>query len=116
MRIFIPYDFPNWNEYIKAERTHYIKANSIKQEDKRIVGLFTKNKKYDGKYPIEINFKVHFKDNRKDLDNTRLKGLIDGLVANKVIKNDNLNHIKKITIEAIVDKKIGIEVEINEIV
>ena len=53
---------------------------------------------------------------RKDLDNTRVKGLLDGLVACGVLKNDNLRHIQKIVLEPIFDDKEGIEIEIEEIV
>ena len=72
-------------------------------------------KKYDGKYPISISFKPHFKNKRRDLDNYRLKGLIDGLVTAKVIKNDNLNCIQKIELEPIFDDKTGVEIEIKEL-
>ena len=90
-------------------------ANKIKQEEKRIVALSTIGKKYNGKYPVEITFKPHFKDHRQDLDNFRYKGIIDGLVACNVLKNDNLNHIQKITLEPVFDNKEIIEIEIKEI-
>lgn len=115
MKITINYNPLNWNEYISIERTNKYKANSLKQNEKKIVSLSTIGKKYNGKYPIEIIFKPHFKDYRKDLDNTRIKGILDGLVANKVIENDNLKHIQKITFEPVFDKKDIIEIEIKEL-
>ena len=81
LKLYIDYDFPNWNEYINLERKNKYAANHLKQKEKKIVECYADNQRYDGKYPIEIVFKVHFKNRRKDLDNTRIKGLLDGLVA-----------------------------------
>lgn len=115
IRIIINYIPPNWNDYINKERSSYYIANKIKQEEKKIVALSTIGKKYNGKYPVEITFKPHFKDHRQDLDNFRYKGIIDGLVACNLLKNDNLNHIQKITLEPVFDNKEIIEIEIKEI-
>ena len=115
MKLFIEYNFPNWNEYINLERKNKYAANNLKQEEKEIVRYSTIGKQYKGNYPIEIVFRPHFKDHRKDLDNTRVKGLLDGLVACGVLKNDNLNHIQRIVLEPIFDDKEGIEVEIKEL-
>lgn len=115
MKLFINYDFPNWNDYINLERTNKYAANNLKQKEKQIVKYSTIGKQYKGNYPIEIVFKPHFKDNRKDLDNFRIKGLLDGLVTSKVLKNDNLKHIRKITLEAVVDGTTGVEIEIKEV-
>ena len=114
MKIYIDYDAPNWNEYINLERRSYFGANTLKQKEKKTVALSCIGKKYKGEYPVEIIFKKHFKDHRQDLDNVRVKGLLDGLVSCGVLKNDNLKHIQKITIEPVFDKKTGIEIEIKE--
>lgn len=116
MKLFINYEPPNWNEYINIERTNFYKANKLKQQEKELVRLSTIGKRYEGNYPVEIVFKPHFKDFRRDLDNTRVKGLLDGLVACKVLKNDNLRHIQRIVLEPIFDNNVGIEIEIKEIV
>lgn len=116
MKLFIEYDFMNWNEYINVERINKFKANNIKQQEKKIVKYSTIGKKYDGKYPIELIIRPHFKDFRRDLDNYRIKGLLDGLVANNVIKNDNLKHIQKITYIPVFDNKTGVEIEIKELI
>ena len=115
MKLFIEYIPPNWNEYINLERKNFYAANTLKQKEKKIVALSTIEKRYEGNYPIEIVFKPHFKDRRQDLDNFRYKGILDGLVACKVLKNDNLRHIQKITLEPIFDDKEGVEIEIKEI-
>ena len=50
-----------------------------------------------------------------DLDNTRLKGVIDGLVSAEVIKNDNLNCIQELHFYPIFDGKDILEIEIKEL-
>ena len=115
MKIFIGYMPENWNEYIRAERTNMYAANGIKQREKQIVKLFTKGKKYEGQYPVEIIVRPHYSAQRQDLDNCRYKGLLDGLVSAGVLKNDNLKHIQRIVLEPIFDDKIGIEFEIREL-
>lgn len=113
MKIFINYNFINWNEYIKAERGNKYHANAIKQAEKNYI-VYTVKQKYTGKYPVTLTIRPHFKNKRRDLDNFRLKGLIDGLVAAGVIVNDNLNYINKINVEAVFDEIEGVEIEINE--
>lgn len=113
MKIWMPYDFDNWNDYINKERTNKYIANNLKQKEKKIVAKYAKEQ-YKGKYPIQITFRTHFNAHRKDLDNTRVKGIIDGLVACKTLKNDNLNCIQKIVLEPVFDDVIGVEIEIQE--
>lgn len=113
MKLFIGFDIPNWNEYINAERTNKFIANKIKQDEKKLVKYSCLNKKYEGSYPIEIVFKPHFKDKRKDLDNYRIKGILDGLVSAGIIKNDNLTCIQKITLEPVFSNEAGVEIEIK---
>lgn len=36
MKLYFDYDFPNWNEYIKTERTNKFLANKIKQQEKNM--------------------------------------------------------------------------------
>ena len=114
MKILIPYEPPNWNEYIKLERSNKFGANALKQKEKAIVQAYAKGKVYEGNYPVEITFTAHFSDYRRDLDNVRVKGILDGLTACKTLKNDNLKCIAKITILSKVDKKQGIEIDIRE--
>lgn len=111
MLIYIDYDFMGWNEYINAERRNKYLANKIKQEEKAIVAFKVKEK-YKGSYPVTLTIRPHFKHKRRDLDNYRLKGLIDGLVSAGVIENDNLTKIDKIILEPIFDGS-GVEIEIQ---
>lgn len=116
MKIFIEYDPPNWNDYINLERKNIYGANNLKQYEKQVIRYcIDKQEKYNGKYPVEIIIRKHFKDRRQDLDNTRIKGLIDGLVTHGIIKNDNLTCIQRLVFEPVFDKKIGIEIEIREL-
>lgn len=115
LKLFINYTPPNWNQYIDLERGNKYKANRLKQEEKQIVRLLTRGKKYTGNYPVEVFVRPHYKDYRQDLDNCRYKGLVDGLVSAGVLKNDNLKHIQRITLEPIFDNKVGVEIEIKEL-
>lgn len=115
LKIYIEHDFANWNSYINLERSNKFAANSLKQRENKIVRYFTVGKRFEGKYPVKIEFTKYFKDKRQDLDNTRLKSILDGLVKNGVIKNDNLNCIQEIVLKPKFDKtKKGIEIEISE--
>jgi Holliday junction resolvase RusA-like endonuclease len=115
MKIYIPYEFDNWNQYINQERTNKFIGAKIKAEEKRIVGWYVKGMTYKGKYPVKLVITKYFKDKRQDLDNVRIKGVLDGLVASKVIKNDNLTCITEITLKAEFNKeKEGLEIEVLE--
>lgn len=113
MTLFIDYDFMGWNEYINAERRNKYKANRIKQDEKALV-VFSVKEKYTGKYPVTLIIRPHYQHRKRDLDNYRMKGLIDGLVSAGVIENDNLTKINKIILEPIIDGGTGVEVEIIE--
>lgn len=113
IKLFIDYDFLSWNEYINKERANRYMAAKIKREEKEYI-CWTVRKKYTGNYPVTLTIKPRFKNKRRDLDNYRLKGLIDGLVAAGVLKNDNLTCINKIIIEPVFSDKTGVEIEIRE--
>lgn len=114
IKIYIDYDFPNWNKYINIERANKYASASLKKKELSIVRYYTLGQRYTGEYPIKLTFTKYFKDKRQDLDNTRLKGIIDGLVKCGVIENDNLTKVRKIIIKAKFDnKKNGIEVLIE---
>lgn len=114
-KLFFQYEPPNWNTYINLERSNKYQANMLKQQEKYIIGLMVRGRKYEGKYPIEIIFRPHFRDKRSDLDNTRVKGVLDGLTACGYIVNDNLKYIQRLVIEPIFDKTRGMELEIRHI-
>lgn len=113
LKLFIDFEPLNWNDYIRAERTNKYKANSIKQTEKELI-KYTIKAHWSGSYPVILTFRPHFQSKRKDLDNFRMKGIIDGLVAAGVIKNDNLNCVNKIILEPVFDDVVGVEIEIEE--
>ena len=115
MRLRIDYMPPNWNEYIRLERSNKYGANQLKQKEKDLIRYLMRGKKYTGSYPVEIVLKPHYKGHRQDLDNFRYKGILDGLVTAGVLENDNLRHIQKITIEPVFDKAECVEIEIREL-
>lgn len=113
MKLFLDFEPPNWNEYINAERANKFKANSIKQAEKDLI-RYTVKTRWTGSYPVTLTVRPHFKNKKRDLDNFRMKGLIDGLVVAGVLKNDNLTCIDKIILEPIFDNVVGVEIEITE--
>lgn len=116
LKIYIDYNFPNWNSYINKERSNKYASSSLKKRETDIVRYFTIGKRYNGEYPVKMVFTKYFKDKRQDLDNVRLKSIIDGLVKCGVIKNDNLTCVQEIVLKPKFDsKKDGIEIEIMEV-
>ena len=115
MKIELPFMPINWNNYINVERGSFYVANTIKQKEKNVVFLALGGKKWTGSYPISIHFFPHFKNKRADLDNFRIKGVLDGLVSAEFIKDDNLNYIQEILITPVFDKEDKLEIEIHEI-
>ena len=116
MEIEINEDFINWNDYICKERANKYCASVVKKKEAQIVAQHCSNIKYKGKYPIKITFLKYFNSKRQDLDNTRVKGIIDGLVKCGVIENDNLTKIQEIKYLPIFTKeKIGLKLIIEEL-
>lgn len=115
MKITINYDPPNWNTYINAERRNRYAAAKIKKDEKMIVLAAVRGKKWKGGYPVKVTVYPHFRTLRKDLDNTRVKGIIDGLVGAGVIENDNLTHIQGLEYIPVFDNRDCIEIKIERI-
>ena len=115
MKLKIPFFPLNWNKYIDAERSSKYKAAEIKKQEKTAVHWVVANKRYVEGYPCQVILRPHYKNMRQDLDNFRYKGILDGLVSAGVIENDNLVHIRKITIEPVFDDEECIEIEIKEV-
>ena len=113
MKLFFPHGPVSWNEYIAIERGNKYAASAFKKKQKEQVCAEFFGMAYDGKYPITITFRPHFKNKRRDLDNVVIKGILDGLVACGVIRNDNLKHIQRIILEPVFDDTEGIEVIIE---
>ena len=105
MEIYIDYEFDNWNKYIEKERANKFWAAKTKKREEDVIKYFTLGKKWDEGYPVKITFIKYFSNKQNDLDNIRLKVILDGLVKAKVIKNDNLNCIQEIIIKPVFNKK-----------
>lgn len=117
MKIHIPFNFPSWNEYINAERSNKYLASKIKKTEKEVI-VWTVKEKYQGSYPVTLTIRPYFKHKKKDLDNYRIKGILDGLISAGVIENDNLTKIDKIILEPIFtagvnEEDIGVDVIIE---
>lgn len=113
--MYIDYKFKNWNEYINIERSNKYYANKIKQEEANIIGLFAKKMQKVEKYPVKITVIKYYKHKNNDIDNIRLKSVLDGLVKAGILKNDNMNCIEEITLKGKIDKeKDGMEIIIEE--
>lgn len=115
LSLTIDYSPPNWNQYINLERSNRYAASSLKKREKEIVITQCHGKRYLGGYPCEIAIYPHFKAKRSDLDNVRVKGIIDGLVAAGVIENDNLTKVQRLEFIPVFDDQEIIEIKIKEI-
>lgn len=114
MKLFIDYDFANLNKIIEVSRANIYMANNLKKKEMGIVKGYAEGLDPIEVYPLKISFKWHFKDRRRDLDNCIPKNILDSLVDLKILKNDNLNCIRKITHESVIDGSVGVEIEISK--
>lgn len=113
--VFLPHKFLNWNEYIRIERGNKYTANRVKQAEKNIVMWECRNlEPYKGNFPVTITFTANLSTAQRDVDNIRIKGILDGLVAAKIIPNDNLNYVNKVVIEGVKNKEPGVLITIKE--
>ena len=108
----------NLNQMINSARTNkYVSAS----KKKKLMGvLYHKikdqfNGRLEGKYHVYANWLVPTLN--RDLDNLMLKSLLDCMQENDMLKNDNLNHILKITHSYTKVKKDqqGLEITFREI-
>lgn len=114
MKLKIDYDFANWNKIIDYSRTNYHKANNLKKKEMDVIRYYTIGKKPIENYPVEIKATWHFENKKRDLDNCSLKNILDSLVKIGILKNDNLNCIRRITYESVIDGKYYVELDIEE--
>lgn len=113
--MYIDYNFPNWNKYIDAERSNKYLASNMKKQEKEIVKLLCRSMKPVENYPVTIIATKYVKNRNTDVDNIRIKGLLDGLVAAGILKNDSLKYIKKVVLQAEVSNtKTGLDIDIIE--
>lgn len=102
----------NWNKYIQLERGSKFGAAALKNKEKNLITDMCAGAKYVGGYPCQINVLACFKNKRSDLDNLRIKGIIDGLVSAGVIPDDSLKYVSRIVFESQVTDTEGLVVTI----
>ena len=104
----------NWNKYIQLERGSKFGAASLKKKEKKQITDLCSGKKYEGGFPCQINVLACFKNKRSDLDNLRIKGVLDGLVSAGVIPDDSLNYVSRIVFESVVTDSDGLVLTISK--
>jgi len=112
-KIVIDYKFLNLNETINISRRNVYMANNSKKKEMEVVRMSTIGIKKIENYPVEIVFLWHIKNINSDLDNKLPKVILDSLVESKILENDSLKYISKITHTYVKDKKDYVEMEIK---
>lgn len=116
IKIEIPGELTDLNEYIKAINSNRYKANNIKQENTKLVSLCAIGKPKVEEYPVHIKFKWYSKNKRKDIDNVAFskKYVLDGLVLRGILLDDGRKYVSSFTDEFYIDEKNPrVEVEIS---
>lgn len=113
--IQVPGPVPNWNNYIYEERRNRYAAAKEKRDEKIRAKAAAHGKKWKGRYPVKITVITHFVNRRRDLDNVRIKGIIDGFVDEGVFQNDNLSCIREYIFKSVLDKNESMEFVIEEL-
>jgi Holliday junction resolvase RusA-like endonuclease len=92
---------PSWND---IQALHGIKRSRVMSDIKNVVyaeTLAIPREKRIVVPPIRIIIEAHFKGaNRRDPDNLYVKPIIDGMVAAKVIPDDNGEVVESVTLIA----------------
>lgn len=112
--IYIPHDFPSFNEIIAIYKSGKIGyANKIKQEYTNIAKMYFKKAQKVTNYPIKVTFTWYIKNRARDLDgfNFAKKCILDGAVKAGIFANDNLTKITIIEDRAIKSSKTGVMIE-----
>lgn len=128
-KFVIPYQMPNLNDYLAAERVNIrtgggrftTKGNSMKKEWQKVVVVCVRKHLRNLKIqnPVVIHYTFFEPNKKRDLDNIAsfaMKIIQDGLVQAGTLKNDGWSNIKGFTHKFMVDKKKPrIEVVLEEI-
>lgn len=88
-------------------------ANKLKKDEMEVVRYSTIGIKPITDYPVEIVFLWHIKNINSDIDGRCAKNILDGLVNARILQNDSLKYINKITHEYIKDTKDYVELTIT---
>lgn len=103
---------PIANPYHESINTWMIlprmQMNALKQKWKDFLIWYVHDIGFDSKniQECEIAFCTYYKTNmRHDIDNSVPKFMLDGLVCGGLVADDDMKHIKKLTLECAVDKQ-----------
>lgn len=104
--IIIKGELPDLNDFINTQRKNRYNGAELKKNATENVMWQTKGISEIQKYPLHIHIQWITKDERKDPDNISFakKFILDGLVRNKILKNDNRKCILSFSDEFGVDK------------
>ena len=105
MKITIPGELTDLNNYINAERSNRFKASKIKKTETEKCIWISKNKgNVDTK--VKVIFTWYCKDQMKDPDNICFakKFILDGFVKSGLLKNDGWKQIEGFEDKFIIDK------------
>ena len=117
MKITIPGELPTLNEIIDESKRHWGAYKTMKDNHTEAAKLIAQSK-LEPMEKVDITFKWHCKNRRKDKDNIIVgqKFIIDGLVEAGILENDGWKQIGDIKHSFEVDKeKPRVEVEIKEV-
>lgn len=122
-RLEIPFRLPGLNEWIKDERANRFKANKVKQDTQKDIGVFIHNAQirntlHSHDKPCRLTFHWTEGNSRRDLDNVAFatKFIQDALVAHGVFPDDSQRYIKELHHTVTVEKGTwAVEVIIEEI-
>ena len=119
-RFVIDERLPSLNEYIRAERSGWQAANSMKHKYENIISACARRSHLRQIVkPVRIRYTFYEKDRRRDKDNVSgiaHKLVQDALVKSGILINDSWDYVAGFSDEFQVDKKKPrIEVEIIEV-
>lgn len=116
VKIVIPGELTDLNEYIRQERGNKFVAAKTKKNETFAVSLFARNQCKPITGRVSIHCTWFCKDERKDPDNIAFakKFILDGLVTAGILEGDGWKYIKGLADDFEVDKEFPrIEVEID---
>ena len=110
----IPHRLTRLNEYTEINRYNRYKGARMKKDMTNLCACYIPNIKIN--YPVEITYIWTVKSLANDLGNVSVgnKFIEDAMVKKRLIPDDNLKWIKKITHEYLKGKKEKVKIIINK--
>jgi Holliday junction resolvase RusA-like endonuclease len=103
---WLPGEFTQLNQYIRAERGNKFEAAGIKQAETLRTMAEVQDLPAVALYPVSVTFTWHRTDRRTDPDNIAFaaKYILDGLVKAGVLKDDGMDEIAELHHHFTIDK------------